>query len=143
MEDNKKAAKAFVDSYFPVKQQPNSKFPDVLSDLFPPNSHPDSSKRQGCEGQSWKAPADGYSQGKSSKSHTTSQRSGNAVVFCEVSEPCSMSSSVDYGCRDDYYPNPSTNRQAGSYDKLDKKDGYYYPDPKHSRGEWWQGSLYY
>lgn len=37
MEDSKKAAKAFVDKYFPLKpqQQHHPKFSDVLSDLFP------------------------------------------------------------------------------------------------------------
>lgn len=149
MEDSsKKAAKAFVDKYFPVKQ-PTSKFPDVLSDLFPPNSQQDFGKKQGYEGSSsssvgQRGAADGYSQGKASKSRTSPPKGGNAVVFCEVSEPCSMSSSVDYGCRDNYYPNPPANRRGGDvYEKKDKKDGYDYPDPEHSRGEWWQGSLYY
>ncbi|XP_020252066.1 uncharacterized protein LOC109829344 isoform X3 [Asparagus officinalis] len=112
MEDNKKAAKAFVDNYFPVKQ-PKSRFPDVLNDLFPPNSQQEASKREGYGGQS-----------------------SNAVA-----EPCSMGSSVDYGCRDNYYPN----RQPGNFNekKKDKNDGYEYLNPENSRGEWWQGSLYY
>ncbi|ONK76870.1 uncharacterized protein A4U43_C02F710 [Asparagus officinalis] len=129
MEDNKKAAKAFVDNYFPVKQ-PKSRFPDVLNDLFPPNSQQEASKREGYGGQSSNAVADGYSRGKA-----------NSVVYFEVSEPCSMGSSVDYGCRDNYYPN----RQPGNFNekKKDKNDGYEYLNPENSRGEWWQGSLYY
>lgn len=59
--------------------------------------------------------ADGYSQGKTNEGRSSPPKSGNAVVFCEVSEPCSMSSSVDYGCRDNYYPNPPSNHQSGSY----------------------------
>lgn len=134
MSDNKKAAKAFVDKYFPVKQ-PSTKSPDVLSDLFPPKT------QQGHEGNSSSisAATDGRSHAKAGKSRGSPQKSGNAVVFSEASEAWSMSSSVDYGCRDNYYPNSSANR----HEKKDKKDGQDYPDPENSRGEWWQGSLYY
>jgi len=37
MDDSKRAAKAFVDQYFPVKER-NPKSSDVLGDIFPPRS---------------------------------------------------------------------------------------------------------
>ncbi|KAJ6795229.1 uncharacterized protein M6B38_370755 [Iris pallida] len=144
MEESKSAAKAFVDMHFPVKQT-NPLKSDVLDSIFPPNKHvPEDWKKQGSAVQIPKVqnstPADANSQGSHNKSQDTSQK-GSRSVFVDASNPCHMGSSVDYGCRD-YYP--SSKKHPGGYDKeKDRKDGYDYPDPENSRGEWWQGSLYY
>ncbi|XP_020275420.1 uncharacterized protein LOC109849938 isoform X2 [Asparagus officinalis] len=158
MEDSKRAAKAFVDQYFPVNDpKPNST--DVFEDLFPSNSKKVrdhdllssqvSPKKQGHGVQGWSArmaTADCKHQGDSNKSQITPQESGNDAEHSEVSEPCLMSSSVDYGCRDNYPYNPDNRYPGPSYyvEKKDRKDGSEYANIEVAGGaEWWQGSLYY
>ncbi|KAI3772703.1 hypothetical protein L6452_03895 [Arctium lappa] len=58
----------------------------------------------------------------------------------ERSQPCHLSSSIYYGGQD-IYTNPQiTNNTPGNSTKYDK-DGE--DDGHASRGNWWQGSLYY
>ncbi|KAJ6806831.1 uncharacterized protein M6B38_105805 [Iris pallida] len=141
MEENKKAAKSFVDKYFPVKQ-PNPLKSDILDGIFPPKNHQGCGVGQSSHVQNTKTTSsDGNSKGSHSKSHDSYQKGSNGSVFLEASDPCHMGSSVDYGCRD-YYP--SSKPHPAGYDReKDRKDGNDYPDPENSRGEWWQGSLYY
>ncbi|CAN4095823.1 unnamed protein product [Withania somnifera] len=56
----------------------------------------------------------------------------------KVEAPCNLSSSIYYGGQDVY---PPTNHTTGSQNNIVKKDG----DGSNSvsRGNWWQGSLYY
>ncbi|XP_020268367.1 uncharacterized protein LOC109843815 [Asparagus officinalis] len=148
MDDGKRAAKAFVDQYFPVKE-PNSKPADIFGDLFSsPNSKKESPKKQGHGGQSFSAHipiTDGKYQGNPNKSQNTSQKGSNSTEHCEISEPCLMSSSVDYGCRDNYPYNPDNRYPGPSYyvEKKDRKDGSDYSSPEIAGAEWWQGSFYY
>ncbi|KAJ6809033.1 uncharacterized protein M6B38_373675 [Iris pallida] len=147
-EKNKKAAKSFVDKYFPVKQ-PNPLKSDILDGIFPPKNHQDPWKKQGGAGvgqsshvHNTKTTTSGCnSQGSHSKGQGTYHKGNSGSIFLEASDPCHMGSSVDYGCRD-YYP--SSKQHPVGYDReKERKDGYDYPDPENSRGEWWQGSLYY
>ncbi|KAK6933088.1 hypothetical protein RJ641_035982 [Dillenia turbinata] len=55
----------------------------------------------------------------------------------DTSEPCYLSSSIYYGGQEVYSPN---SRKAESHPNF-KKDGG--DDDSASRGNWWQGSLYY
>lgn len=147
MDESKKAAKAFVDQYFPVRN-PNPKSTDVFGELLSPNTRKESIKKQGGYGvqilNAHGAAADGKFQGHSNKNHQP-HKGSNGAEHREVSEPCLMSSSVDYGCRDDYPYDPD-NRYPGpsSYiDKKDRKDGSDYANPETAGAEWWQGSFYY
>lgn len=147
MDESKKAAKAFVDQYFPVRD-PNPKSSNVFGDLFSPNSNKGSPKKQGYGFQNLNAhsaAADGKSQGNTIKTQSIIiQKGSNVAEHCEISEPCLMSSSVDYGCRDNYPYNPD-NRYPGpsAYIDKDRKDGSEYAKPEAAGAEWWQGSFYY
>ncbi|XP_021894530.1 uncharacterized protein LOC110812148 isoform X2 [Carica papaya] len=61
-------------------------------------------------------------------------------------EPCHLSSSLYYGGQDIYSQSPSTHT-SGSYPIFKKDggedDGNGNNSPGASRGNWWQGSLYY
>lgn len=147
MDESKKAAKAFVDQYFPVRNpNPNPKTTDVFGELLSPNTKK-SVKKQGYGVHilnAHGAAPDGKFQGHNNKNHQP-QKGSNGTEHREVSEPCLMSSSVDYGCRDDYPYDPD-NRYPGpsSYiDKKDRKDGSDYANPEIAGAEWWQGSFYY
>ncbi|MFS7958020.1 hypothetical protein Hanom_Chr07g00673301 [Helianthus anomalus] len=69
------------------------------------------------------------------------QRSAGPVYQNETAEPSYLSSSIYYGGQEDYAPNTETTRPPHT----SKKDGGD-NDPNGSsasRGNWWQGSLYY
>ncbi|XP_076914095.1 uncharacterized protein LOC143572974 [Bidens hawaiensis] len=64
-------------------------------------------------------------------------------IFQERIEPCPLSSSIYYGGQEDMYVHSSTDLTSKSYTKFLIND-----DPKDdlqsaTRGNWWQGSLYY
>ncbi|TMW87997.1 hypothetical protein EJD97_019155 [Solanum chilense] len=67
-------------------------------------------------------------------SENGSKRSQNE----KVEAPCNLSSSIYYGGQDVY---PPTNQTTGSQNNIVKKDGD--GSNSASRGNWWQGSLYY
>ncbi|KAM3236117.1 hypothetical protein P3L10_016154 [Capsicum annuum] len=56
----------------------------------------------------------------------------------KVEAPCNLRSSIYYGGQDVY---PQTNQTTGSHNNTVKKDGD--GSNSASRGNWWQGSLYY
>ncbi|PKA56420.1 hypothetical protein AXF42_Ash014923 [Apostasia shenzhenica] len=137
---------SFVDELFPRYDSASPTKSDFLSSIFPPSgagkgsSHYESpaamaGRKQGNEG--------GSSNGSASKSQNASKKNSNhPIVLCEIAEPCLMSSSVYYGGRDDFIPENSSSHSSGSGSYRYKNDS---EDDKHvaTRGEWWQGSLYY
>ncbi|KAI7738152.1 hypothetical protein M8C21_018932 [Ambrosia artemisiifolia] len=58
----------------------------------------------------------------------------------ETSQPCHLSSSIYYGGQD-IYTNPSITKNTPGHSTQYTKDGE--DDGRASRGNWWQGSLYY
>ncbi|KAI3461558.1 hypothetical protein Pfo_018221 [Paulownia fortunei] len=68
-------------------------------------------------------------------------------IFQERSEPCPLSSSLYYGGQEDMYIHSSSPRTSGSYTNYKKDGGVDDPSGNSShgasRGNWWQGSLYY
>ncbi|CAI9106865.1 OLC1v1006102C1 [Oldenlandia corymbosa var. corymbosa] len=80
----------------------------------------------------------------SSQCETSKERNS---AFLDRPEPCSLSSSLVYGGAEDVYTQPSNAQSRGSYpeSKKDEANGDQTRDDSHSasRGDWWQGSLYY
>ncbi|MFS7903336.1 hypothetical protein Hanom_Chr01g00022871 [Helianthus anomalus] len=66
-------------------------------------------------------------------------------IFQESVEPSPLSSSLFYGGQEDMYVCSSSDPTSQTYSKFKKVDGK--DDPNHmdsaSRGNWWEGSLYY
>ncbi|XP_060215497.1 uncharacterized protein LOC132642261 isoform X2 [Lycium barbarum] len=58
----------------------------------------------------------------------------------KVEAPCNLSSSIYYGGQDVY---PPTTQTSGSLNNIVKKDGRDDGSNSASRGNWWEGSLYY
>ncbi|KAJ0661513.1 hypothetical protein HanOQP8_Chr14g0549351 [Helianthus annuus] len=69
---------------------------------------------------------------------TTGEKDGNPVYQNGIVEPCYLSSSIYYGGQEVYSSNTHTNRPQCIFKKHGGDD-----DPSASRGNWWQGSLYY
>ncbi|KAK3004568.1 hypothetical protein RJ639_019359 [Escallonia herrerae] len=68
-------------------------------------------------------------------------------IFQERVEPCPLSSSLYYGGQEDMYVRSSSAQTSQSYPVFKKDGGEEDPDGNQlygaSRGNWWQGSLYY
>ncbi|KAJ9543453.1 hypothetical protein OSB04_023160 [Centaurea solstitialis] len=66
-------------------------------------------------------------------------------IFQERVEPSPLSSSLYYGGQEDMYVCSSSDHTSQSYPKFKKMEGKDDPNHLHSasRGNWWQGSLYY
>ncbi|GMH30065.1 hypothetical protein Nepgr_031908 [Nepenthes gracilis] len=77
---------------------------------------------------------------KEGETHRMAQRSIDSILPEERVRPCHFSSSIYYGGQDVYANPPSTQSTSSS---TFKKDGDDHDDDSASRGNWWQGSLYY
>ncbi|XWS71633.1 hypothetical protein CRYUN_Cryun03dG0154800 [Craigia yunnanensis] len=98
--------------------------------------------KQPLEGSTWRhgmqAPL------AESATYNIANKDSNSVFREERVEPCHLSSSLYYGGQDIY--SRSSSIQTSSY-PIFKKDGGDDPNGNNSqdasRGNWWQGSLYY
>eukprot|EP00258_Populus_trichocarpa_P050261 XP_024466280.1 uncharacterized protein LOC7490361 isoform X1 [Populus trichocarpa] len=70
---------------------------------------------------------------------------GKSVVFQnETPEPCYLSSSIYYGGQENYSPRTKNSEYQHVFKKDDEQENPNGNDPNSaSRGNWWQGSLYY
>ncbi|XP_028962238.1 uncharacterized protein [Malus domestica] len=59
----------------------------------------------------------------------------------EATDPCNLSSSIYYGGQENYSPRTGTTESHQHH--TSKKDGSEDDANSASRGNWWQGSLYY
>ncbi|KAK9158917.1 hypothetical protein Scep_005491 [Stephania cephalantha] len=79
---------------------------------------------------------------KSSENGTPSKSRMSSLFQDEKTEPCYLSSSLYYGGQD-LYSNPSNRGNTGSSHIFKKDSDSDDPNDSASRGNWWQGSLYY
>ncbi|KAL3530809.1 hypothetical protein ACH5RR_010131 [Cinchona calisaya] len=103
----------------------------------------ESIQRQSAESQvSKEGTPEDFDKNKEGASHYALNK--ERTVFQEKPEPCPLSSSLYYGGLEDMYVQ-SSNGQSYSGFKKDGKDDDQYGNNSHSasRGNWWQGSLYY
>ncbi|XP_038905460.1 uncharacterized protein LOC120091479 isoform X3 [Benincasa hispida] len=80
----------------------------------------------------------GTSEYKECKNQSTSSREMDSFYQEQRTDPCHLSSSIYYGGRDVYTQNPGT-----GFNSSLKRDGGEDDSGGASRGNWWQGSLYY
>uniref|UniRef100_A0A5B6ZHP4 Uncharacterized protein n=1 Tax=Davidia involucrata TaxID=16924 RepID=A0A5B6ZHP4_DAVIN len=67
-------------------------------------------------------------------------------IFQERAQPCPLSSSLYYGGQEDMYIHSSSTQSSGSnpiFKKDEGEDANGNYSHSASRGNWWQGSLYY
>ncbi|KAG0466594.1 hypothetical protein HPP92_018174 [Vanilla planifolia] len=144
--------KSFVDELFPRREAALQTKSDILSSIFPPrptvagnlSSHLErtlAGRKQGADEQISSV----NTHGSSSRNHNMVKRNGNPVYLWELPESCLMSSSVFYGGRDDFIPDPSyAHHSARPYaHKRDYKEDDSSSSDVASTGDWWQGSVYY
>ncbi|MFS7986928.1 hypothetical protein Hanom_Chr11g01016001 [Helianthus anomalus] len=119
----------------------------IFSSIFPP-PFTGSAQKGSSPSQVWTA-----THGTSAENVAKNSASANSSVmnmerrsiFQERVVPSPLSSSLYYGGQEDMYVCSSSGPASQSYSKFKKVDGKDDPNHLHSasRGNWWQGSLYY
>ncbi|KAI3427698.1 uncharacterized protein J3R85_009269 [Psidium guajava] len=86
----------------------------------------------------------GASKGQSFKGdgNNATSKAKSAVYQNETTEPCYLSSSIYYGGQENYSPRTAESHSAFKKDGVDDESNESNSDSA-SRGNWWQGSLYY
>ncbi|XP_077222831.1 uncharacterized protein LOC143856484 isoform X2 [Tasmannia lanceolata] len=106
-------------------------------------------RKQDQNVQAWNpnyAPGDGTSQSSDSNSKSIPYKDRSSVFQDDTVQPCFFSSSIYYGGQDIYSRSPTTQDSRLPYDlKKDsgEDDSNLESSNIASRGNWWQGSLYY
>ncbi|XP_058099457.1 uncharacterized protein LOC131243856 [Magnolia sinica] len=138
----------------------NTSSPGIFSSLFPrpastmvmgrDSSHFDSFglwKRQNPELQvsnTKHVPADRIDQGGGNENKSIPNKDKISAYPDETVEPCFLSSSLYYGGRDVYsHSNTQASGTPAIFKKVDGEDPNASNGNDASRGNWWQGSLYY
>ncbi|KAJ0771866.1 hypothetical protein HanPI659440_Chr07g0273951 [Helianthus annuus] len=138
------SSSSFTENLFGPKDVSSASSSGLFSSVFGPSStglgrHPSHSNNTGLsKNQEFGGP---YGSGKPSTQDYKAQRSTGPDYRNETAEPSYLSSSIYYGGQEVYSPNTQTTRPPHTV----KKDGGD-TDPNGSsasRGNWWQGSLYY
>ncbi|XP_060175128.1 uncharacterized protein LOC132605877 isoform X1 [Lycium barbarum] len=130
----------------------------IFSSIFPPPSKVMGRKASaaeliqslqkqssGCREWNKSSPAD-VTKNREGAGHCTSSKEHESLFQDQV-EPCPLSSAIFYGGQEDMYIKSSDDRKSISYPSY-KKEGREYDSSGNnqhdaSRGNWWQGSLYY
>ncbi|XP_022158127.1 uncharacterized protein LOC111024684 [Momordica charantia] len=120
---------SFVADLFDVKEPPLSSASGVFAAIFP-------SPQKGSSSGSWPKQTN-----ENQPQHTKLGNSGGSL------EPCHLSSSLYYGGQDGYSHAPPAGPSHAPPPTLKKSGGEDDPTGNNSqtasRGNWWQGSLYY
>lgn len=157
MEGNKKqVGSSFTSDLFGCKEsQKASSTTRVFDSIFPPPSavlgrNSSSSEvlgswqKQNPGNQDWNTQKG--SPGKNGEGVNNSKKDRNSIFQEGRVEPCQLSSSIYYGGQESYSHSPST-QTTGSYPIFKKHGEDDDPNSNNSqsasRGNWWQGSLYY
>ncbi|CAN8248467.1 unnamed protein product [Cochlearia groenlandica] len=102
---------------------------------------PPSSSSSGIFSSMFPHPSKGSARDVSSYKHSTQgQRRESLTAREDRAEPCHLSSSLYYGGQD-VYSRSTTNQTERPISRDDDANGQNSQDV--SRGNWWQGSLYY
>ncbi|CAN1770141.1 hypothetical protein LINPERHAP1_LOCUS11518 [Linum perenne] len=149
------SSSSFTSELFGSKDSSFSSSSGIFGSIFAPSSkvlgreslRPDMTGKEDPANQPWstaKLGAPDYNSARSNEgdSQNNSYRDMNSIYQDQRVQPCHLSSSIYYGGQDNVYHHPQSNQSTTSYSTF-KKDGTEDDSGGASRGNWWQGSLYY
>ncbi|KDP42186.1 hypothetical protein JCGZ_02916 [Jatropha curcas] len=151
------SSSSFTADLFGTKEPPPTST-GIFASIFPPPSKVLGKKPSGTEmigtwqkqssgNHGWNTKQGAPAMTSEAAKHNMHNKDRNSIFMEERAEPCHLSSSLYYGGQDNYSQHPNSHNISGSY-PLFNKDGEE-DDPNGnnsngaSRGNWWQGSLYY
>ncbi|KAI5675085.1 hypothetical protein M9H77_06035 [Catharanthus roseus] len=154
------SSSSFTNDLFGAKEsaQPPSSTAGIFSSIFPPPSTVlgrnisssdlmGSAQRHLPDSQIWNKGTTGdLSMNREDASYSTSSKEKSSI-FQERAEPCPLSSSLYYGGQEDMYMKSSNPQTLASRPDFKKDGGEDDQNGNNSygasRGNWWEGSLYY
>ncbi|XWS55607.1 hypothetical protein CRYUN_Cryun09bG0015300 [Craigia yunnanensis] len=146
------SSSSFTSELFGPKESPSSST-GIFGSIFAPPSKvlgreslrsDVKAKRQDSPNEPWntKPGASGNSsKGQASENQSIANRDFSSIYQEQKVQPCHLSSSIYYGGQD-VYSHPQSSQGSG-LNSVYKKDGGEDDSGSASRGNWWQGSLYY
>ncbi|XP_058215965.1 uncharacterized protein LOC131327019 isoform X2 [Rhododendron vialii] len=150
------SSSSFTSDLFGAKESSVSSSSGIFGSIFSPSSKvlgreslrsEAVDKKQDSSTQAWSTksgPQDTISRSSEGENVSFPNRESSSPIYEEQrGQPCHLSSSLYYGGQD-VYSHPQ-NTQASSYPPTHQvnKDGGEDDSGSASRGNWWQGSLYY
>ncbi|XP_054781551.1 uncharacterized protein LOC129288816 [Prosopis cineraria] len=144
------SSSSFTSELFGSKDPSPSSSSGILGSIFSPSSKvPGNDSLPSGVGvktasETWSpkiGTADGNIRGNGAENQSSSNKDLSSIYQEQRVQPCHLSSSIYYGGQD-IYSHPQNKEGAGP-NPLCKKDGGEDDSGSASRGNWWQGSLYY
>ncbi|CAI0427367.1 unnamed protein product [Linum tenue] len=139
------SSSSFTSELFGSKESSLSSSSGIFGSIFAPSSKVlgrESLRPERKEDSSAKHGAPDYSaRSLEGDNQNTSYRDMSSIYEDQRVQPCHLSSSIYYGGQDVYH-HPQSN-QSTNINSTFKKDGTEDDSGGASRGNWWQGSLYY
>ncbi|XVF76713.1 hypothetical protein PTKIN_Ptkin13bG0288700 [Pterospermum kingtungense] len=142
------SSSSFTSELFGSKESPSSSSGIFGSIFAPPSSKAlgreslrsdVTAKRQDSPYEPWNTKPG--ASGNFSENQNMANRDMSSIYPEQKVQPCHLSSSIYYGGQD-VYSHPQSGQDSG-LNSVYKKDGGEDDSGSASRGNWWQGSLYY
>lgn len=144
------SSSSFTSELFGSKESHPSSATGIFESMFSPSSkvlgrgslRSEVNGKTATDGWSSKIATSGYiSKGSDGETQSTANKDMSSIYQEQRVQPCHLSSSIYYGGQD-VYSRPQS-AQDSEFNSLYKKDGGEDDSGSASRGNWWQGSLYY
>ncbi|XP_020207621.1 uncharacterized protein LOC109792614 isoform X1 [Cajanus cajan] len=150
MEGRKEMSSSFTSELFGSNQSQKSSASGIFESMFSPPSkvlgreslRSEVSDKTTSDGWSSKVGTYDYYKGSDGETQSTEHKDMSSIYQEQRVQPCHLSSSIYYGGQD-IYSRPKSTQDSGLNSLQYKKDGVEDDSGSASRGNWWQGSLYY
>ncbi|KAJ6429214.1 hypothetical protein OIU84_020776 [Salix udensis] len=150
MGNNRQVGASSFDHLFGPKDPSSSSSTSsgIFGSIFPPPSKVPAGRDSGITGNhagnEKHVNPDNATPKAKGESRGISGKGQSSVYQNETPEPCNFSSSIYYGGQENYSPRTKNSESQHVFKKDYEKDDPNGNDPDSaSRGNWWQGSLYY
>ncbi|XP_047172508.1 uncharacterized protein LOC124840477 isoform X2 [Vigna umbellata] len=131
---------SFTSELFGSNQSHKSSATGIFESMFSPPSKV--LGRESLRSEASEKTANHISQESGGETQNTAHKDMSSIYQEEKVQPCQLSSSIHYGGQD-IYSRPKSSQDSEFSSLMYKKDGVEDDSESASRGNWWQGSLYY
>ncbi|XAR68889.1 hypothetical protein NMG60_11000293 [Bertholletia excelsa] len=136
------SSSSLASDLFGSKESSGSSSSGILSSIFAPSSKALGRESQHFEYAEKKQGSGSQDSGIKPGVQEWNKQEAGSFYQEQRMQPCHLSSSIYYGGQDIYRSNPQNNTQNSGIPTLNKDRGED-DSGSASRGNWWQGSLYY
>ncbi|XP_014492602.1 uncharacterized protein LOC106755017 isoform X2 [Vigna radiata var. radiata] len=131
---------SFTSELFGSNQSHKSSATGIFESMFSPPSKV--LGRESLRSEASEKTANHISKESGGETQNTAHKDMSSIYQEQKVQPCQLSSSIHYGGQD-IYSRPKSSQDSEFNSSMYKKDGVEDDSESASRGNWWQGSLYY